>query len=158
MTPRARALTKIVFELEPGAWHGYATETVWAEEISGNRYRLRNTPFYAFGVSAEDVVFAEPNGEGKPVFAGVSLRGGHSTYRIIRAEQCGEEPFRGAWEPLEDIGCSYEEGPGRLLTVDVPPHADIYRAFDLLEGGEDAGAWHLEEGHCGHALRDRSHG
>jgi uncharacterized protein DUF4265 len=58
MTPKAQGLVKITFALEPEAWHGYRTETVWAEKLGRNRYRLRNTPFYAFGVSAEDVVFA----------------------------------------------------------------------------------------------------
>jgi hypothetical protein len=158
MRPGTHGLVKVVFQLEPGAWHGYGTETVWAEKLGGNRYRLRNTPFYAFGVSAEDVVFAEPGDEGKPVFVGVSLRGGHSTYRIIRSEQSDSETFASSWEPLAKLGCSYEEGPGRLLAVDVPSKADIYRVYALLEHGENAGSWHFEEGHCGHALRDRSHG
>ena len=85
MTQKGQGLVTIVVNLEPDAWHGYGTETVWAEKVGGNRYRLRNTPFYAFGVSAEDVVFAEPDDEARLVFSSVSLRGGHSTYRIIRA-------------------------------------------------------------------------
>ena len=156
MTPKTHGLVKVVFQLEPGAWHGYGTETLWAEEFAGLRYRLRNTPFYAFGVSAEDVVFAVAGDEGKPVFASVSLRGGHSTYRTMRSEQCDSVVFSSSWDPLATLGCSYEEGPGLLLAVDVPSKADIYRVYELLERGEAAGSWHFEEGHCAHALRDRS--
>ncbi len=157
MIVKRHRLTKIVFSLEPDEWHGYATEAVWAEEIGNGRYRLRNTPFYAFGVSAEDIVFAK-RGDRKLVFTSVSLHGGHSTYRIIRSESCDDSMFGNYWAPLEMLGCSYEQGPGRLLAVDVPPKADIYRAYELFEQGEAANIWHFEEGHCGHTLRNRSHG
>ncbi len=53
------ALRKLFFRLEENAWHGSATESLWAEPVQAGRYRLRNSPFYAFGVSAEDVVFTQ---------------------------------------------------------------------------------------------------
>lgn len=154
MMAKAKELIKIVFILEAEAWHGYATETVWAEEIGGGRYRLRNAPFYAFGVSAEDVVFTKSDSEGRLIFAGVSLHGGHSTYRIIWLQPHDEVTFRNFWEPLEVLGCTYEQAYDYLLAVDVPPKADIYNVYQLLERGEAAGIWHFEEGHCGHTLRE----
>jgi hypothetical protein len=143
------ALRKLFFRLEENAWHGSATESLWAEPVQGGRYRLRNSPFYAFGVSAEDVVFAQEQ-EGLLFFTGVSLRGGHSTYRIMKAREPGPEQFERHWEPLRQAGCSYEAGPGRLLAVDVPSEADFQHVYTLLEQGEHAGVWHFEEGHRGH--------
>ena len=155
MMPNTDSLVKIDLPLQTGEWHGYRTETVWAEKLGGNRYRIRNSPFYAFGVSADDVIFANPDDEAKLVFGGVSIRGGHSTYRLMRSAQCEALTFQSYWERLASLGCSYEEGPGRLLAVDVPPSVDIYDVYELMERGEASGAWHFEEGHCGHALRNR---
>ena len=147
-------LVRVVFELDPSAWHGSATERLWAEPVGAARYRLRNTPFFAFGVSNEDVVFGEDRG-GQIVFTGVSIRGGHSTYRLRLLGEGRNDVFRKQWEPLARRGCSYEEGP--VLAVDVPPSADIHTVYELLEAGASAGIWDFEEGHCGHPLQD-SHG
>jgi hypothetical protein len=139
-------LVRVVFELEPNAWHGSATERLWAEPVVVGRYRLRNTPFFVFGVSAEDIVFAKER-QGRLLFAGVSLRGGHSSYRIAVSDQ---HLFDRSWKHLQALGCSYEEG--QVLAVDVPPRADIHEVYELLEAGERAGAWDFEEGHCGHPV------
>ena len=147
------ALRKLFFRLEEGAWHGSATESLWAEPVSGGRYRLRNSPFYALGVSAEDIVLAQEE-EGLLFFTGVALRGGHSTYRIMKAKGLRPEDFARYWEPLRRVGCSYEEGLGRLLAVDVPPRVDIQHVDSLLEQGEQAQVWHFEEGHRGHPAPD----
>lgn len=145
------ATEKVRFNLDPEAWHGSATETLWAEKVAEGRYRLRNSPFFAFGVSVEDVVFGgELDEGGAHPFLGVSLRGGHSTYRIMHRSQ-DARVFEKYWQPLEDLGCTYEEG--EVLAVDVPPNIDIYAVYALLDAGEQDGAWYFEEGHCGHPLR-----
>jgi hypothetical protein len=148
-SPPGHSLLKLFFRLEEGAWHGSATESLWAEPVAGGRYRLRNSPFYAFGVSAEDIVFAQ-EAEGLLFFTEVSLRGGHSTYRIMKSKGLRPEDFERYWGPLQQAGCSYEEGPGRLLAVDVPPQAGFQHVYSLLEKGEQEQVWHFEEGHRGH--------
>jgi hypothetical protein len=145
------SLVKVLFQLEPGAWHGSATETLWAERVDPRRFRLRNVPFFVFGVSVEDVVFARA-AEGIFEFEGISIRSGHSTYRIITKETGSAESFGQKWQVLEQLGCTYEQGPGCLKAVDVPPRANIYKVYELLEQGEREGVWEFEEGHCGHPL------
>jgi len=143
-------LVKVTFILAPGEWHGSATETLWAQPVGSGLYRLDNSPFFAFGISHRDVVVAGEEG-GKLVFLRAASRGGHSTYRILlKGSERGA--FGRYWKPLQDAGCSYEEGPAPLLAVDVPPGADIYEVYRLLQAGEDAGVWSFEEGHCGHAV------
>ncbi|QRN96917.1 DUF4265 domain-containing protein [Archangium violaceum] len=149
---RSEGLVKLTFPLDASAWHGSATEILWAEKVTDSQYRLRNTPFYAYGVSAEDVVFAREQ-DGRLVFAGVARHGGHSTYRIIKAKGSDPVRFQERWAPLQKLGCSYEEGPGGLLAVDVPPELTIHAAYSLLEQGEEARVWSFEEGHCGHPLQ-----
>ena len=143
-------LVRVLFHLEPDAWHGSSTERIWAEPVGRGRYLLRNTPFFAFGVSNGDIVFGRED-EGQVVFSGVSIYGGHSSYRLKLLSTKGRNEFRRFWEPLEALGCTYEEGD--VIAIDVPPSANIYAVYSLLENGASAGIWDFEEGHCAHPLR-----
>ncbi len=156
---KSQSLKKVTFFLNQNEWHGYASETIWAEQTSGNCYRLRNTPFYAKGVSLHDVVCVKAKNH-ELIFDYVAIRGGHSTYRLLVDRSRQQEIFLQYWQPLQELGCSYEtaEGRMRLYAIDVPPSADIYKVYSLLEKGETDGIWEFEEGHCGHPLKARSSG
>jgi len=130
MHQRTNELVKVLFDLGSDAWHGNATKTVWAENVTPDRFRLRNVPFYAFGVSNEDVVLAHKDGH-VFVFDGVSIQAGHSTYRIILNATTQRNDFDRAWLPLEELGCNYEEGPGTLKAVDVPASVDIAQVYQF---------------------------
>lgn len=145
---------KVVFNLEPDAWHGYGTESLWVELVGENRYRLKNSPFYAKGVSFEDEVFANPNIDGQLVFSSIALRAGHSTYRIFLKQPIEGTAFRDRWAPLQKLGCSFEGHGKSFLAIDVPMFVDIHQVYDLLQLGEDTGVWEFEEGHCGHPVKE----
>ncbi|HMA96098.1 MAG TPA: DUF4265 domain-containing protein [Polyangiaceae bacterium] len=147
---RGKADSKVTFVLDPDAWHGSSTESLWATEIGPGQYRLENSPFYAVGVSFDDIVLARPQ-EGRLQFVEPIKRGGHSTYRIITSSDASER-FESFWKALESCGCTYEEGTGGLLAVDVPPESNIHEVYAALEAGEQQGVWSFEEGHCGHAV------
>lgn len=149
--PQDDTLVKVALPLDSSEWHGSGAETVWAEPLGEGRFRLDNSPFYFFGLSYQDVVAAAEDESGQLQFRAVVTRGGHSTYRLMRRKGA-DERFAGFWQPLDALGCTYEGGPGRLVSVDVPPSADIHAVFALLEAGVQGGAWDLEEGHCGHPL------
>lgn len=144
-----KGMVKVVFPLDPGAWHGSLTESLWATPTGEGRYRLENTPFYALGVSYMDTVTARED-HGSWVFTGVATRGGHSTYRVI--PRATLEIVTTHWAPLHAAGCTYEEGARGLRAVDVPPQSDVSEVYRLLEAGEAAGVWYFEEGHCGHPV------
>jgi hypothetical protein len=150
MATESSGLVKVTFKLEPGMWHSSATETLWAQPIGPGQYRLENSPFFAFGVSFQDVVLARPEGTSL-TFVEATQRGGHSTYRIIPKPARVSE-VASHWEPLRRLGCTYEEGKNGLLAVDVPPGVNIFEAYGAFQAGEDAGVWSFEEGHCGHAI------
>jgi Domain of unknown function (DUF4265) len=145
-------LTRIVFELEESDWHDHSTESVWATAVGHDRYRIQNVPFYAYGVSYDDVVIAKAS-HGQLVFQGVSQRGGHSTYRVILNGDTTNEEFEAAWQKLESLGCTYERAGDRLIAIDVPPETNIYEAYDVLQAGERTSIWGFEEAHCGHPLK-----
>ena len=148
----AQPLVKIVFRLSENQHHGHGAETIWAEKLVDGRYRLDNSPFYVYGVSYGDIVIAKPE-QGQLTFSSVAGRGGHSTYRLFLANELGEEGFKKHWEVFAKQGCSYEGATKRLIAIDVPPEADIYTVYKLLEKGEALGVWEFEEGYCGHPLK-----
>jgi hypothetical protein len=151
------ANVKIIFELDPEDWHGCPAESLWAELASGSdgsRFCLLNSPFYATGVSFLDVVEATPiDGSTRGyTFRDVVERSGHSTFMILAKP---DEPRLNAyWKLLEQAGCSYESGTidlgigrRRLLSVDVPPAADLDTVCELLERGHHDKVWIFQEGH-----------
>jgi hypothetical protein len=151
--PAAEGLVKIRFELDPKDWKGLKSESLWALEVRPAEYLIRNSPFYVYGISAEDTVHTK-SVDGIHRFAGVTKRGGHSTYRILLKDPQTIESveFRESWQPLRDIGCTYELAQKSWLSVDIPPAADISEAYWLLENGESTGIWTFEEAHCGHPV------
>jgi hypothetical protein len=155
---------KVLFDLDSSDWHGTGGETLWAAPIVGSEwrsFRLMNSPFFARGVSYQDVVSAMPIADSYNVFSftGVVERGGHSTYMIIAL---ADKPRLSAyWTPMERIGCSYEgsethwEGrPRPLWSIDVPPPTDLHEVYELLERGEHDKVWLFQEGYAYLSSRD----
>ena len=145
-------LVKIAFASRHFKESGVA-ENVWAESLNGDRYRIRNSPFYALGFSFLDVVHAVMQTEDAriPVVSDVVLRSGHSTYRLFLEKGIdNNDEFRRAWEAVESLGCSFEGMNGKLLAVDVPPETDIFAVYRLFEQGARAKVWDFEEAHCAH--------
>jgi hypothetical protein len=145
-----RDLVKVAIDLRDDV---YGVETLWAAPLGDGRYQLRNVPFLAYGFSEDDVVNAADNGD-RLMVADVAERSGHSTYRIFLRQPTDEAAFAPLWKPLADLGCTYERANTRLIAIDVPPNADVYAVYEVLEQGEQAKTWEFEEGHCGHRLRE----
>jgi hypothetical protein len=138
---------KVVFPLQRDESE-YATESVWAERLAENRFLILNSPFFVFGVSYEDVVEAEPDGE---IFRFVRVlqKRGRSTYRVILQ---GGRTIEGAdfverWQPFHERGCTYESANDKYIAVDMPPNTDVPFLYRLLQDGEAEGVWIFEEGY-----------
>jgi hypothetical protein len=129
-----------------------AAESLWAEPLGNRRYRLRNVPFLAYGYSEDDVVNATEI-DGRLVVTDIAERSGHSTYRIFLPKPMDDLAFAPLWETLGELGCTYERANSRVIGIDVPPNADVYAVYAVLEVGERAEWWTFEEGYCGHKLR-----
>jgi hypothetical protein len=147
-------LVKISFRLDPKLHGGVVGESLWAEQVGRNRFRLDNTPFSVHDVSYRDVVFGRRGRDGRLRFAGISLRGGHSTCWIAARDELESAPFQDRWKRLRELGCKAERAV-RLLAVDVPPATDFAAVEELLEAGFVADVWEYEIAHCGHAVGER---
>lgn len=144
---------KLFFDLGQDQWHGFRSESVNATKVWDQKYRLENSPFFAKGVSYKDIVAAEKV-KNRLIFVDTILSSGHSTYHVLLKDKMVKpQEWLIYWDPLEEIGCSYEENRELALTmlaIDVPSGTNIREVYKLLELGERAGVWEFEEGHCGH--------
>lgn len=147
-----RGAVKVVVELPPDAWHGFKTETIWAEPTKApGHFRLRSIPIYAYGLSYDDL-FSTTTRQGKLYVQSILERGGHSTYRVFLEEGFTFDDFERQWSVTRAFSACAFERAGRLIAIDVPPEADIYDVYAELEAGADAGRWDLQEGHVGHRV------
>src|SRR5688572_13241272 len=116
---------KVAFEIqsEDGA---IEIETLWAEPVGKDLYRLGNSPFHAYEVSWKDEVLAPPAPDGLPTFQKVVRKSGHRTVRI-RLDPPYEVGNRSAREmqDLVEMGCSFEGSHKRLMSVDIPPDVNL---------------------------------
>lgn len=139
---------KIRFKLNPEDEQGYEVEQLWAERVDRDHFRILNSPFFAFGISAEDIVRAKSEDE-TYCFEEVIRRGRHSTYRIfLQADYTiHDDVFQQGWRPLSMLGCTFENANDRLVAVDVPVGVNVPEVYRLLQKGEEEGIWIFEEAH-----------
>lgn len=102
-------------------------ETLWATPVGPDQYQLDNSPFYAYAVSWQDIVYAPLDREdGRPSFKEVVKKSGHRTIRIIFDQpiQDGNEPDAHLHR-LGELGCIYEGDNRKLISVDIPPAIEL---------------------------------
>jgi len=58
-------------------------ETLWAVPVSGGFYRLDNSPFFAYGVSSQDIVEAQPGQDEFLEFVRCIKKSGNRTVRVV---------------------------------------------------------------------------
>jgi Domain of unknown function (DUF4265) len=113
-----------------------------------------NSPFFAMGVSYLDAVDVTPLEDSHHVFnfECINKRGGHSTFMILVED--AEPRFDAYWARLKTLGCSYEGahiklsiGRRHLLSVDVPPSANLDEVYNILANGDRDNVWQFQEGY-----------
>jgi hypothetical protein len=122
-------------------------ETPWAVSLGDDLYELDNIPFYAYGVSASDVVFATKDTEdGFPVFKKVVKKSGNKTVRIIFSPPVEDgNASAGILARLVEKGCTYEGMNAAYISVNIPPEIPLFDIRDFLE--ERALTWeHADPG------------
>jgi uncharacterized protein DUF4265 len=141
-------LRKIAFRLDPAAPNQPqgVVETLWALPVGKDRYRLRNSPGYAYGVSFDDVVFA-PASNGRPTFESVVKPGGHFT---LRARVWNVNDVPSVESRLNELRCGAETdheqaGHSTLMAIDVPSESALAQAREYLNAELSAGRLDYEE-------------
>jgi hypothetical protein len=108
-------------------------ETLWAERVGPDQYRLDNSPFWAYGVSWKDVVEAHPDAEGMLRFARVVVKSGHRTIRVVLPRRADESSASQAiLDGLNELGATYEGMHAGYVSVDMSPDADFHAVVKYL--------------------------
>jgi hypothetical protein len=105
---------------------GEYVETLWAERVGPDLYRLDNCPWYAYGVSWKDIVEAHPDADGMLVMSRVAEKSGHRTIRVIFKEKVTEWPKgRSILDGALALGATCENSNDRYMAIDIPPGVDL---------------------------------
>jgi len=114
------------------------TETLWAEHLGQDRYRLDNTPWYAYGISCGDVVEARPSVlDGSLECLRVVEKSGSRTVRLVLKPPADKaSQSQAVLDRLRDLGCAYEGANPAFVAIDIPPQVDleVIRRFLISTG------------------------
>ena len=126
---------RVALDRAPGE-PGPPEDWLWAEPLGSGRYRIESCPFFAYGVSRDDVIRAGgPGGEESPTLEDVIEKSGHRTLRLALdpAVELSMPIVQGLLERLLQHGCTHELLRPKLVAIDVPPEADLAQVAALLQ-------------------------
>ena len=127
------AAAKILFRVLDSEG-GADVETLWAHGLGNDHYCLDNSPFYAYSVSLEDIVYAPyDEDEGCATFQRVVTKSGNRTVRIIfdPPVEAGNESDL-VLQALVELGCSYEGSSPSYIAVNIPPTVELQTVREYL--------------------------
>jgi uncharacterized protein DUF4265 len=115
---------------------GPADDWLWAEALGNARFRVESCPFFAYGISRDDIVHAaERAGEEAPLLDDIVEKGGHRTLRFALSPdlELAAPEVQGLLERLLELGCTHEVLRPKIVAVDLPPEVDIGVVAELLQ-------------------------
>jgi hypothetical protein len=145
----AEGFVKLGFALEQDAdgWLPGGMEWVWATARPDGTYEVDNSPWYARGVSAGDVVEAELDDDGLLIVRRTVRESGASTLRVIFLGDEQRE-LDALTEELKQKGYGYEFDQNHgVLGVHVPAALPLRPVAELLAVAEREGRLGWETGH-----------
>lgn len=129
-------LAKIVIEQGYSDSDTVDVETPWAEDLGDGLYKLKNSPFYAYGVSYDDVLkcASKYQDDDRRYFERVVEKSGHRTLRIIFDESVKESDRSMAiLDYLSSMECGYEGfGGEKFFVINVQPQCDFEAVCEYL--------------------------
>lgn len=115
---------------------GPADDWLWAEPLGSGRFRIESCPFFAYGISRDDVVRAlDSAGEEAPLLEDVIEKGGHRTLRLALdpGTELSAPDIQGLLERLLELGCTHELLRPKIVAIDLPPQVDLVGVAELLQ-------------------------
>ena len=108
-------------------------ETLWATQVGLGLYRLDNSPFWAYGVSWNDVVEARADPDGMLRMVKIAAKSGHRTVRIhFPADEAQSYEAKATLRELNELGATYEGMNATYIAIDIPPQIDLSTIADFL--------------------------
>ncbi len=132
----SEALVRIRVPLDAAPGQAPQDDYLWAEPLGSGRFRIESCPFFAYGVSRDDVVRAiEIAGEETPRLEDVVEKCGHRTLRLALdpSVEIADPNVQGLLERLLELGCTHEALRPKLVAIDVPGEVDVAIVAELLQ-------------------------
>lgn len=141
---------KMYFTLDEGDWHGFSSESLWADtQNSASEARILNAPFFIKGVSNNDIIAYKTLDE-KHWFYEMREKSGHATLRLlIRDFEKSKAPVMERLSLLEQSGCTFEGaslGVAKIFSVDVPGCVASAEVVRIVDVGVELDYWDAEMG------------
>lgn len=137
----AEGLVRIRVPLDsPPGGAGPSDDWLWGEPLGSARFRVESCPFFAYGVSRNDVVRAtEAKGDDAPRLEDVIEKSGHRTLRLALDPkiELADASIQGLLERLLEMGCTHETLRPKLVAIDIPPTVDVTIVVELLQALAD---------------------
>ncbi|MFE7380597.1 DUF4265 domain-containing protein [Streptomyces zhihengii] len=149
MTAQVREHVKVLFRLEvEDDWPPVGVESLWAIDRGNETVEVANTPFFVRGVAIGDIVETHTDAEGARWAGSVVRPSSNCTIRLIVLRDGGSAAARqSAINVFHELGAG---GEGieqfRMVSLDIPPTAELGRIKRLLQHGVAQEWWHMEEG------------
>jgi hypothetical protein len=97
---------------------GYDSETLWAEPLGANTYRIWNLPVYAYNLDMRAIVECEPDPEtGMPIVTRVLEPGDCFTVRLFFGKEVSDEQIEEVLDLLSQRRAIFEKGSRELWAV-----------------------------------------
>lgn len=125
-------LEKIHIDL-PNHW-AIGGESLWAEPLGNDLYKIENVPFYAYGLNFHDIVRATADSdELKPEIRELIETSGHRTFRLFFKKHIHKERQTEIIETFKELHVSCERANDIYIALDMKPAGNYQAVFDKLE-------------------------
>jgi hypothetical protein len=129
---------KVLFRVEYDDTDVADVETLWAYNLGEDNYKLDNLPYFAYGVSWHDIVYApyDPDEE-RATFKHVVSKSGNRTIRVIFGTPVEDKNSSQALlDSLAELGCDFEKATKLLVVVNIPPSVELADVAETLTEAE----------------------
>ena len=133
---KSNSLIKIHVDL-PNHWM-VGGESLWAKPVGENLYQIKNIPFFAYGLSYDDIVVDSSEAEDEyPEIKDVHKYNGHQTIRVIFTDKKTKAEHISVIEGIRTDHIGYEGWDDDQFTFNITPLADFDEFYDKLEELEE---------------------
>jgi hypothetical protein len=125
-------LIKIHIDL-PNHW-AVGGESMWAEPLGNNLYKIENVPFYAYGLNFRDIVRATSDADDLiSEIRELVETSGHRTFRLFFKKEVTSEQQEEILNSFQELHVSYERANNIYVSLDMKPEGNYQSVFDMLE-------------------------
>lgn len=125
-------LKKIYIDL-PNHW-AIGGESMWAKPLGNNLFKIKNIPFYVYGLNFHDIVRATADPEElKPRIRELVEPSGHKTFRVFFNKDIKRGQQEKVLDLMKELTISYERANDTFFSLDMEPTGNYQGVFDRLE-------------------------